>query len=143
MDRMEAAVTISEITSFPEIGYCAQCHLVQYETPDGPCCEAGHGGADTLIAAEHEAALHRPQGRPAGQYVPVVDFHVAQGLKGSMTVDFAKTYMAPHALVIDFEVHRAAMKSVELRYNARIKDLELRQQHVIDIATGRGGLGVT
>lgn len=25
---------------------CAECGLVQYDTPSGPCCENGHGGAE-------------------------------------------------------------------------------------------------
>lgn len=80
--------------------------------------------------------VHRvmPKGRPFGQQIAP---EVYEGLKGSMTVDFAKTYMSPHALVIDFDVHQEAMRLVNTRYNARIKDLEARHQHIVDIATGR------
>jgi len=36
-------------TSFPPVGLdCADCGQPQYQTPSGPCCINGHGGADGI-----------------------------------------------------------------------------------------------
>lgn len=35
-------------SSFPMIGYCADCFEEAHETPSGPTCKNGHGGCDVL-----------------------------------------------------------------------------------------------
>ena len=46
-------------TWVPVVGYCAECHSVQYTTPSGVSCDNGHGGADTL------SELPAPPPKPA------------------------------------------------------------------------------
>ena len=46
-------------TWVPVVGYCAECHSVQYTTPSGVSCDNGHGGADTL------SELPTPPPKPA------------------------------------------------------------------------------
>jgi hypothetical protein len=36
------------ITDFPLLGRCADCGELQYDTPSGPVCCNGHGGAETV-----------------------------------------------------------------------------------------------
>ena len=41
----EADVGATPLSEYPQLGYCSECGKPCHETPSGPTCENGHGGA--------------------------------------------------------------------------------------------------